>query len=99
MSVTSQYRLLKTFEDTFRNGPYLHRNSNLGNLIAVQLYEDLYVLGKSPKLTDRVNTKQCSVNVSGGLTGVHARRADGTFGERNPSVEAVMESGYSVARS
>ncbi len=99
MSVSSSYRLLETFERIFRNGPYLHRDSNLGNLVAAQLYEDLYILGKSKKFVERVDTKQLAINVSGGLTGINARRADGTFGERNPSVAAVLEPGYVVARS
>ena len=99
MSVASNYRLLETFEGIFRNGPYLHRDSSLGNLIAAQLYEDLYTLGKSRKLAGRVDRKQCAINVSGGLTGINARRADGTFGERNPSVPAVDEPEYSVSRS
>lgn len=37
--------------------------------------------------------------MSGGLTGINARRADGTFGERNPSVAVMDEPGYVVARS
>ena len=99
MSTASNYRLLERFERIFREGPYLHRDSTLGNLIAVQIYEDLFALNKSSKLTRRVEEKQCAVNVIGDLTGITARRADGTFGERNPSVKAVEEAGYVVPRS
>ena len=99
MSTASKFRLLEVFEKIFRKGPYLHRDSSLGNLIAAQVYEDLYGLAKSRKLVERVDDKRCGINVSGGLTGITARRADGTFGERNPSVAAVDEPGYSVLRS
>jgi hypothetical protein len=99
MSVAPSYRLLDAFEKTFRGVVYRHRRSNVGNLIAVQLYEDLYTLGKSRKLIDRINEKQCALNIIGDLTGITARRADGTFGERNPSVPAVDEANCVVARS
>ncbi len=99
MSAISNYRLLETFANVFRDGPYLHRDSTVGNLIASQLYEDLYALGKSRKLVERIESGQHAINISGGLTGITTRRADGTFGERNPSVAPVRESGYIVARS
>jgi hypothetical protein len=67
--------------------------------LAAELYEDLYALGKSSKLKRRINEKDHAINISGVLTGITARRADGTFGERNPSAAAVDEPGYAVARS
>ena len=99
MSVASGYRLLDAFEATFHGVEYRHRRSNLGNRIAIELYEDLYVLGRSRKLAGRIEEKLCVINVIGDLTGVIARRADGTFGERNPSMPAVDEPGFAVARS
>ena len=99
MSVVPEYRLLNEFAETFRGKVYRHRNSNIGNLIAIELYEDLYALGKSRKLVERIDQKQCTINVEGKLTGVSLRRADGTFGERNPSIPAVEVADHAVARS
>jgi len=99
MSVTAGYRLLAAFVETFRGREYRHRKSNVGNLIAIELYEDLYALRKSRKFIERVDAKQCAINIIGDLTGIATRRADGTFGERNPSVPGVVEPGYILPRS
>ena len=99
MSTIPNFRLLDKFESIFVNGPYLHRDSSIGNLIATQIYEDLYYLAKSNKYCERVGNKSHAIRISGGLTGITARRADGTFGERNPSVPAVDEPRYNVSRS
>ena len=94
------YRLLDKFRDTFEGQPYLHRRSNLGDLIALELFEDLIELGGSASgaLTERVAERSRVVNRANRRRGVVARRGDGTFGERVPSAEAVMEDGYAVAR-
>jgi len=38
------YRLLDEFEKLFRGQRYLHRNSSLGDKVALHLYEDLLSL-------------------------------------------------------
>ncbi len=99
MSVAPDYRLLRAFESAFNGKKYLHRNSSIGNQIALELYEDLYEIGRSQKLSDRIDKKRCVINVNGDLTGIVSRRADGTFGQRNPSAKAINEPGFIVARS
>jgi len=60
MSNQPTFALLRQFEATFRNGPYIHRNSQLGNRIADYLYEDLYALGLSSKFNSRVDARSTS---------------------------------------
>ncbi|MBA3963499.1 MAG: hypothetical protein H0X40_16575 [Chthoniobacterales bacterium] len=93
-----KYTLLKTFRDLFEGKPYLHRKSNLGDLVASQLYEDLVVLNKSAKLTERVQHHERVVNQKNLMTGKPSRRGDGTFGELVPAAVALTEKGMLVAR-
>jgi hypothetical protein len=93
-----RYALLRTFRALFEGIPYLHRKSNLGDLVASQLYEDLVVIGKSAKLVDRVKRHERVVNMKNVMTGKPARRGDGTFGELVPAAVAVIEKGMLVAR-
>ena len=51
----AQYQLLQAFENTFRRVRYLHRDSSLGDYIAMHLYEDLYAVGRSLKLRARID--------------------------------------------
>src|SRR5438477_11165716 len=98
MSAAPRYRLLDTFEQTFRGVRYRHRASNLGDFIAIQLYEDLYNLRRSAKYKARVDSKEYVINIRNILRGIASRRGDGTFGERVPGVITVDEPGFSVAR-
>ncbi len=91
-------KLLQAFEQTFSGREYRHRSSVQGDYIAIQLYEDLYSLGKSAKLRDRVTSNDRVVNVRNTLRGIRARRGDGTFGERIPGTPSVHEPGFAVAR-
>jgi hypothetical protein len=75
-----EYKLLQQLERTFTNGPYIHRNSNLGNRIADYLYEDLYDLGEAAKFRDRVDSRQRVLNPKNQSPGIKARRGDGSFG-------------------
>jgi hypothetical protein len=93
-----QYRLLQAFERTFQGSRYLHRDSSLGDYIAMYLYEDLYSLGRSPKLKDRIDTKERVVNARNLRVGIEARRGDGSFGEIIPNITAVNDDGFVVAR-
>jgi hypothetical protein len=94
----NEYALLKAFRSLFQNNPYRHRNPNLGDYVASQLYEDLVALGKSSKLTDRVHSHERIVNLRNVAVGKPARRGDGTFGEIVPAAVAIIEKGILVAR-
>lgn len=93
-----RYTLLKTFRGLFEGKPYLHRKSNLGDLVASQLYEDLIALNKSAKLVERVQHHERVVNQKNLMTGKPSRRGDGTFGELVPAACALTEKGMLVAR-
>jgi hypothetical protein len=93
-----KYALLRTFRGLLEGKPYLHRKSNLGDLVASQLYEDLIAINKSAKLVQRVQHHECVVNVRNVMTGRPGRRGDGTFGELVPAAVAVTEKGMLVAR-
>jgi hypothetical protein len=92
------YRLLDAFRQTFEGTRYLHRNSGLGDFIAMHLYEDLYVLAKSARLVTRIADRERVVNTRNQRRGVIARRDDGTFGEIVPGVVAVEDPRFTVAR-
>lgn len=93
-----KYALLRTFRGLFEGKPYLHRKSNLGDLVASQLYEDLIAINKSPRLVQRVQHHERVVNLRNVMTGRPGRRGDGTFGELVPAAVAVTEKGMLVAR-
>jgi len=94
----ADYKLLQQLERTFRNGPYLHRRSNLGNRIADCLYEDLYELGASAKLRERIEQQLRVLNPKGVSPGIHARRGDGSFGPPVPGWAPMRVPGFVVAR-
>lgn len=93
-----RYALLRTFRGLFEGKPYLHRKSNLGDLVASQLYEDLVTLNKSATLVERVQHHERVVNQKNLMTGKPSRRGDGTFGELVPAAVALTEKGLLVAR-
>lgn len=97
-SARPRYRLLDTFEKTFLGVKYRHRASTQGDVVAIQLYEDLCALGRSAKLRARSDSQECVVNIQNTQQGIRARRGDGTFGERIPGMSSVREPGFSVAR-
>jgi hypothetical protein len=98
MDLQNEYALLKTFRELFQNIPYFHRKSTLGDQVAMQLYEDLVVLNKSAKLTQRVHKHERVVNLKNTAIGKQARRGDGTFGEIVPTSVAITEKGFFVGR-
>jgi hypothetical protein len=93
-----KYALLRIFRDLFEGKPYLHRKSNLGDLVASQLYEDLVSINKSARLVERVQRHERVVNLHNIMTGKPGRRGDGTFGELVPAAIAITEKGMLVAR-
>ena len=94
-----EYRLLTEFRRLFEGKIYKHRASNQGDFVAMQLYEDLVSINRSPKLNDAaINRKDRVLNVQNKRRGVAARRGDGTFGEIIPGETPVIDPGYLVAR-
>ncbi len=83
------FHLLRRFRDTFAGRPYRHRNASLGDAIAVCLYDDLAMLGRSALLLARINAGQRVVNLANKAVGKKARRGDGTFGELLPTATAI----------
>ncbi len=98
MSNQPTFALLRQFEATFRQGPYIHRNSQLGNRIADFLYEDLYGVERSPRFNDGVDSQKHVLNPKGISPGIRARRGDGSFGDLIPGALAVRSPGYVVSR-
>lgn len=91
-------RLLDTFRGLFEGQPYLHRKSNLGDLVAVEFYEDLVAVNKSTKLPQRIIDHDRVINLKNVAVGRSARRGDGTLGELVPAAVAIVEKGFIVAR-
>jgi len=92
------YRLLDTFKSTFQGTQYIHRDSSLGDFVAMHLYEDLYSVGKSRLLRQRVDDQERVLNVANRRRGIKARRGDGTFGELVPGFTPIQDPGFKVAR-
>src|SRR5262245_7514393 len=64
----------------------------------MHLYEDLYTVGRSPKLRARIDAHERVLNAQNLRVGIEARRGDGTFGELIPNVRAIVDPGFVVAR-
>ena len=93
-----KYRLLEKFRNVFEGTRYKHRDSSIGDSVAIELYEDLLNLRKSSKLVSRIEDHERVINVQNVRQGVKARRGDGTFGELVPGEDALALSGFKVAR-
>lgn len=92
-------RLLDAFAGLFAGKRYLHRASNLGDRIAVEVYEDLYELARSSKYRDCIDTMRRGVGPQNkAVTLQRMRRGDGTLGELLDPKSARRISGYAVAR-
>lgn len=92
------YRLLTEFEDLFRGKRFLHRRPHQGDVVASQLYEDLYELGRSKSYVKGIDGHLLGINSGNRITGQQARRGDGTFGEFVPNLTAVVVQNFHVAR-
>ena len=93
-----EFRLLKAFRIAFEGHPYHHRDSTVGDRIALWLYEDLVRLGRSKIFTARVDSCEVVVNLRNLRVGVPARRGDGTLGELVPGTKTVKVPEFLVAR-
>jgi len=94
----AEYRLLTEFRGLFEGKKYEHRRSNLGDFVAMHLYEDLVSVNKSQKYVISVTDMSRVLNVQNKRKGVDARRGDGTFGELIVGEEPQVDPGYKVAR-
>ena len=96
----TEYRLLKEFRRLFEGKEYRHRSSNLGDWVAMHLYEDLLELNrdKNNKYAVSVINMTSVLNSANRRKGVEARRGDGTFGELIPGEQPQRDTGYEVAR-
>ena len=90
--------LLEAFRHTFEGKIYKHRVANLGDRIAGFLYDDLYSLGHSHKLVQRIDEPSEVVNTRNRITGKEGRRGDGTFGQLIPGTESRVVKPYNVRR-
>ena len=92
------YRLLTEFQNLFDGKVYLHRNSSLGDFVAMHLYEDIVTLNRSAKITSHVHSKEWVLNTENKRQGIKVRRGDGTFGEIVPNETPITDPGYQVSR-
>jgi hypothetical protein len=92
------FLLLERFRALFEGTKYVHRDSSLGDSVAVYLTEDLYALHKSQRLDSRIEKAERVQNIQNKRRGINARRGDGTFGELIPGAMPIQEEGYKVAR-
>lgn len=94
----TEYRLLKEFRGLFEHQKYEHRRSNLGDFVAMHLYEDLVGINRSERYVVSVETMSRVLNVQNKRKGIEARRGDGTFGELIVGEQPLVDPGYKVAR-
>ena len=94
----TEYRLLKEFRGLFDGKKYEHRRSNLGDFVAMHLYEDLMAVNKSDRYVISVSDMSRVLNVQNRREGIEARRGDGTFGELIVGETPRVDPGYRVAR-
>ena len=92
------YKLFDAFRSLFEGQAYLHRKSNLGDLVAMCLYEDLYTLGRSKKFVNRVDIGMSVLNMQNRRHGIKARRGDGSFGEIVPGSIPIKDEAFVVCR-
>lgn len=91
------YKLLRAFESLFSGVVYRHRNSTQGDFVASFLVDDLYLLGRSPKLNSLVDAEDLVLNVANTTVGRKHRRGDGTFGTIVPGEIPVKAPMYIVS--
>jgi len=94
----TDHRLLTEFRKLFEGTKYEHRRSNLGDFVAMHLYEDLVSVNKSARYVLSVENMSRVLNVQNRRKGIEARRGDGTFGELIVGEEPRVDPGYKVAR-
>lgn len=68
------YQLLDAFRGLFEGKAYLHRKSNLGDSVAMHLYEDLYSLPRAKNFVSRVDAGISVLNTQNRRHGIKAPR-------------------------
>lgn len=94
----ADHRLLAEFSKLFSGKKYEHRIPNLGDFVAMHLYEDLVSVRKSDKYVISVCEMSHVLNVQNRRKGIEARRGDGTFGELIVGITPQVDPGFKVAR-
>jgi len=94
----NEFRLLEAFRNLFVGKIYRHRSSVLGDRVACYLYDDLYLLNRSPKYTARIDKGVIAVNAGNRIKGKSGRRGDGTLGEVVPGGKLTTVKDYLVSR-
>jgi hypothetical protein len=94
----ADYRLLTEFRGLFEGIKYEHRRSNLGDFVAMHLYEDLVTVNKSERYVLSIESMTRVLNAQNKRKGIEARRGDGTFGELIVGEIPQVDQGYKVAR-
>jgi hypothetical protein len=94
----TDHRLLTEFRKLFEGTKYLHRRSNLGDFVAMHLYEDLMAIKTSERYVVSVESMSRVLNTKNKATGIKGRRGDGTFGALIIGEKAEVYPGYKVAR-
>lgn len=97
MLKTTNYKLLKSFQSLFDGVEYRHRDSTRGDFVASFLVDDLYTLGRSPKLRHNVDNNLSVINSANKTVGKQHRRGDGLFGAAVPGIDASTVSPYVVS--
>lgn len=93
------FRLLDAFRGLFDGQAYYHRNSTLGDFVAMHLFEDLRGLNLSPKLSARIDAAAVVLNQANRQQGIRARRGDGTLGQIVPGATAISDPSFVVRRA
>jgi hypothetical protein len=92
------FRLLRAFRQLFEGRVYRHRASTQGDVVAIELYEDLVSVGRSARFVEAVRRGDRVLNLRNVRRGVRARRGDATFGQLIPGETAVAVPGCAVSR-
>ena len=67
----TDHRLLTEFRKLFEGTKYEHRRSNLGDFVAMHLYEDLVSVNKSARYVLSVENMSRVLNVQNRLSLIH----------------------------
>ena len=69
-------RMLDAFQAVFEGKIYRHRVGNQGDQLAIELYEDLYATGLSPKFVKHIDEIRRGISVANVRSGISVRRGD-----------------------
>lgn len=90
--------MLAAFKAIFFGKEYRHRSNKQGDLLAVEVYEDLYAIDRSPKFVKHIDSLRRGISLQNVRSGIGARRGDGTLGDLIPGEVTIAVPGYHVRR-